>query len=181
MCYNIWHNKATRCCQHPWRDQAMKELGMSDSTTSNLFPRPVQTTLTKVCPVCKQALPPEAYNRNKRDKSGLAWACRPCQRASQRKQFQKPHAKQRSWERAIERRYGITADEFNVKFAAQGYGCAVCGSDQHKGQNWNVDHDHETGVVRGILCRDCNHGIGALHDSPMLLRAAAEYLEQHGK
>ena len=72
------------------------------------------------------------------------------------------------------RRYGIGADEVDTLVAAQGGMCAICG----KRNPEHVDHDHATGVVRGILCFNCNGGLGQFRDSTDALRAAAVYLEQ---
>ena len=58
--------------------------------------------------------------------------------------------------------------------AAQGGTCAVCsGPAQH------VDHDHETGEVRGILCFNCNQALGNVRDNPDVLRGLARYLDLH--
>jgi hypothetical protein len=67
-------------------------------------------------------------------------------------------------------RYGVTLAEVS----ALGDLCAVCGTVEHL----VVDHDHETGRVRGRLCRACNLGIGMLQDSPELLASAAQYLRR---
>jgi hypothetical protein len=57
---------------------------------------------------------------------------------------------------------------------AQGGTCAVCpGPPQH------VDHDHETGEVRGILCFNCNQALGNVRDDPKTLRGLARYLDEH--
>lgn len=77
--------------------------------------------------------------------------------------------------------YGITLAEYNHILASQGGGCAICGTKPKRYRRLDVDHDHETGAVRGILCSECNRGIGFLRDSPANLRAAADYLEKHGK
>jgi hypothetical protein len=59
---------------------------------------------------------------------------------------------------------------------AQNSVCAICGSDRwgHKGPA--IDHDHITGSIRGILCSNCNQGLGRFHDDPARLLAAARYL-----
>ncbi len=64
--------------------------------------------------------------------------------------------------------------------ATQGGRCAICETDEPRGRHstFNVDHNHETGVVRGLLCCDCNLSIGKLGDDPARLRAAADYLER---
>lgn len=76
--------------------------------------------------------------------------------------------------------YGITVTEFEEMLAAQGGVCAICGGlppgvDGKCGQ-WNLDHCHETGRNRGILCSPCNTGIGMLGDSIERLEAAIRYL-----
>ena len=59
---------------------------------------------------------------------------------------------------------------------AQGGLCAICGRKQP--EKWlAVDHDHETGVIRGLLCSRCNSGLGQFKDNPDRLRLAADYLE----
>lgn len=55
-------------------------------------------------------------------------------------------------------------------------GCAICGQPFVKTPQ--ADHDHATGQVRGLLCGNCNSGLGLLQDNPELLRAAANYLEE---
>lgn len=65
---------------------------------------------------------------------------------------------------------------------AQGDRCAICGSLDIGviGQaNWPIDHDHNTGKVRGLICNFCNKGLGNFKDDPSILRAAAEYLERN--
>lgn len=77
--------------------------------------------------------------------------------------------------------YGMTAEEFDARLAAQGGVCAICGTPEWngKGDHPHVDHCHETSQVRGLLCRGCNNGLGNFGDDPARLRAAADYLEAH--
>lgn len=57
----------------------------------------------------------------------------------------------------LRRKYGLTLSEWKAKFEAQGGRCECCGSDKPgRGKHWHTDHDHETGVLRGILCGPCN-------------------------
>lgn len=70
------------------------------------------------------------------------------------------------------RTYGITEEDFNDMWDAQGGRCAICGSSDPA----NIDHCHTTGDVRGLLCHKCNFGIGQFNDNPDLLRAAIDYL-----
>ena len=73
--------------------------------------------------------------------------------------------------------YGITMAEFDRLLASQGGRCAVCRTDDPGGRgHFHVDHCHQTGAVRGILCHRCNTGIGLLGDNLGSLLAAVEYL-----
>ncbi len=75
-------------------------------------------------------------------------------------------------------RYGITVDDFFELLERQGGVCAVCGGVEKARSRLSVDHCHDTGVVRGLLCTNCNVGIGRLKDDPDLLRKAVAYLER---
>ena len=80
-------------------------------------------------------------------------------------------------------RYRITPEEFQALLEAQEHHCAICGSvnraqDGGKLRQLNVDHDHTTGLIRGLLCHHCNLGIGHLNDDSELLRKAIAYLEK---
>lgn len=78
----------------------------------------------------------------------------------------------------IKRRYGICRAEWNEILQQQNGGCAVCGKARCSRGRLHVDHCHKTGKVRGLLCENCNAGIGRFQDSSSLLRRAAEYLEK---
>jgi hypothetical protein len=83
--------------------------------------------------------------------------------------------------------YGLTMDEYRSMLAAQGGACLICGRvPKPIGKSLAVDHDHDTGEVRGLICVICNRAIGQLGDCPTMLRRAADYLEGklarfHGK
>jgi len=78
---------------------------------------------------------------------------------------------------SLRKLYGITSDDYDLLLARQNGGCAICGRTSNlSGRLMAVDHDHDTDEVRGILCENCNFGIGSMQDSPALLIKAAEYL-----
>lgn len=86
------------------------------------------------------------------------------------------HARQN---RYMKHHYGIGILERYGLAERQGYRCAACGVPDERG-SLHVDHCHETGKVRGLLCGNCNRAIGLFQDNPAALRAAAEYLEKYG-
>jgi hypothetical protein len=115
--------------------------------------------------------------------------CNPCRASQERlRQTNDPEserAKRRRWQRvwreanpeadrvaSRRRRYGLTANAFAAMLGAQGGLCQICGRKDPD----CVDHDHETGRVRGILCSTCNAGLGHFRDDAGLMRAAAAYL-----
>lgn len=81
-------------------------------------------------------------------------------------------------ERRLRRKYGLTLADYEEMLAGQGGVCAICGTDDPGGRHgrFNIDHDHASGEVRGLLCTSCNHGLGKFQDSPDLLEEAAAYL-----
>ncbi len=79
---------------------------------------------------------------------------------------------------ASKKKYGLTPAEYDRLFSDQSGKCAICDETPMTKKGPVVDHGHETGKVRGILCQRCNTAIGMLRDDPMLLRKAATYLTQ---
>jgi hypothetical protein len=88
--------------------------------------------------------------------------------------------------RHIKHRYGITKEEYIALYERQQGVCAISGiplSLERKPKEGTkyavVDHDHETGAVRGLLCPRINVALGAFNDDPELLRKTADYIEKH--
>lgn len=106
----------------------------------------------------------------------------------QRKSYLRDHRKAfpKAWKNThLMSSFGISLSHYVEMKVAQGGVCAICRNPEtHKRGNkikdLAVDHCHKTGKVRGLLCSDCNTGIGKLKDSPEILDAAAAYLRSHG-
>lgn len=81
---------------------------------------------------------------------------------------------------SLKREYGITLDDYKKIYSEQGGCCAICGkhSEDCK-QSLNVDHDHITKKVRGLLCNQCNQALGLLKDNISNLLKAINYLEKN--
>lgn len=119
------------------------------------------------CPSCEQPVAHEDYTRNSRTASGFGSRCRACDRAANSAGYgyrkYKVYCKYKL-------RKSLVAD---LK-ATQGGRCAICGDPaQH------LDHDHEAGATRQVLCQRCNQGLGLFRDDPALLDAAVLYLDAH--
>jgi hypothetical protein len=74
-------------------------------------------------------------------------------------------------------RYGINKDTFDQQMIAQKRRCAICRTKFTRNADACIDHNHETGNVRGLLCHPCNTGLGYFRDEPIRLKSAARYLE----
>jgi hypothetical protein len=81
--------------------------------------------------------------------------------------------------RKLQYKYGISTDEYDRLFMEQNGVCLICKSPPKEGRRLSVDHDHETGLVRGLLCQPCNLGLGSFRDNPIRLMAALTYLGDH--
>ena len=119
------------------------------------------------------------FTANKHTEAGRYMHCKKCVR----KNYDKHKADRVLKDKT--RNYGISAKEYVELLEKQGHVCAICGEPEtriHKGSlaSFSVDHDHETGKVRGLLCGTCNHGLGYFRDDVELMNNAIEYLNYNG-
>lgn len=77
----------------------------------------------------------------------------------------------------LKRKFGITLEEYDRMLADQGGACAICGREPRSDISLHVDHEHQSGRIRGLLCFRCNNALGDFDDDPTLLRSAASYVE----
>jgi hypothetical protein len=126
----------------------------------------------KWCPDCASVKPLEDFVRNAGMPSGRAPYCKPCHNIRGKASKDKMGGS-RSYH--LKRRYGITTADADLMLERQGGVCAIC----RAAPAAHVDHDHETGAVRALLCFNCNGGLGQFKDDPFLLQMAALYVEGH--
>lgn len=84
---------------------------------------------------------------------------------------------ERNREKQYREKYGITVEQFENMAEQQSNHCAICGNEAT--ETLHVDHDHTTGLVRELLCTNCNNGLGRFFDNPDLLIAATNYIIKH--
>lgn len=82
--------------------------------------------------------------------------------------------------RNLRKKYGLTPEQFDSMLKACDGRCQICKVVLSEITNESVciDHDHQTGAVRGVICNRCNRMVGLAHDNPAILQQAARYLKK---
>ncbi|HCT80182.1 MAG TPA: recombinase [Micromonosporaceae bacterium] len=124
------------------------------------------------CPDCETVKPLEDFPLNRSKPSGYERYCLPCHNIRSRENKIKNHGSTREYH--LKRRYKMGQAEFDEILARQGGKCAICRAPDPE----HVDHDHLFGNVRGILCFNCNGGLGQFKDDIATMRKAITYLEE---
>lgn len=132
-----------------------------------------QSKQTKSCPSCKQVLPLTQFPVSKKRKSGRASHCKQCRK------LRYPYQGYRKKAVHIRHRYGIEWHDYLEMYEKQNKQCAICQTPLELNYTTHVDHCHKTNTVRGLLCANCNKGLGNFKDSGIFLRNAAKYVEQN--
>lgn len=144
----------------------------------------ITTDNVKRCTDCKTIKPVEEF-ANQRTTSGY-WTrgsiCQPC-RSRRMREWNAKHSTGKLLNGNLIKSHGITLAEYNAILAAQGGVCAICGlpplNTNKRNRRLSVDHCHDCGANRKLLCSRCNNGIGCFNDDPKLLLKAIEYLTFH--
>ena len=135
----------------------------------------------KICSKCGTNVSINNYYKNKRNPSGIGSLCKDCcKRIDATRNPLRIYTKEwkaNNRESRLKRLYGINQAVFEKMFEIQGKCCAICKTEVPNCNNWHIDHDHETNLVRGILCKNCNIMLGEAKDNPDILRRAAQYLD----
>lgn len=113
---------------------------------------------TRRCTECREVLPIESFALSGR--KGRRWDCKKCRkirRAREPRRIKTPQERRRD---RLREKFGITVEQYDRMLAAQDGACAICGKPPTR-IALAVDHCHETGVVRALLCTTCNTMLGA--------------------
>ncbi len=155
----------------------------------------MDTAITlKKCNKCNQVKSLDSFHRDKNYKDGRKQRCRECANASTKAWYKKNKKRvaknTRSYRKGnkdyyarvrnsmLKRKFGISREQYNEMLKRQKGVCAICKS-KPNGKDLSVDHNHETGMVRGLLCNECNLALGKFKDNEKLVGSALKYLEKY--
>lgn len=136
--------------------------------------------MTKRCKKCAQEKD-ESYFYGFYDrwagKTYLSARCKPCHQEYKKSN---PNTSRNRKAEKLQLRYGLTYDQWDEMRAAEDYRCMICGiSEDEMGKRLDVDHCHDSGKVRGLLCNPCNTMLGHARDNTAVLESAAKYLREN--
>lgn len=139
----------------------------------------------KRCSRCHRSKPlSDFYVYTERDPHAtgkLHAACKRCEHDA-RAEHRRNHpvkASYTAWKAKIKRMFGITPAQHEALQKRQGNRCAICKRPSPDGRRLHLDHDHKNKTVRGLLCHDCNRGLGMFRDSIQQLEACIDYLKNN--
>jgi hypothetical protein len=138
-------------------------------------------TTMRTCNVCEEEKPLSEYYKTKKDGKFYHGKCKKCYVKKQ----QETYCPKKKRNENLRRNYGITLDQYNQMLVEQKGVCKICGTDDPGGRqtgrgsvdSFYVDHCHDTGKVRGLLCNTCNRAMGLVGDNIDTLSRMIKYLQ----
>tara|TARA_R110000782_G_scaffold120606_1_gene211603 strand:+ start:181 stop:609 length:429 start_codon:yes stop_codon:yes gene_type:complete len=139
----------------------------------------------KTCTKCKETKSLSLFGNHIRTADGKRVRCKACEAVDNKESRQARKSDNpeglaaRDRTANLKRTYGLSVLEWDAKFKKQQGVCAICSGTCVSGRRLAVDHNHSTGVIRDLLCGNCNGGLGKFLEKPELLLKAVEYLRKH--
>ena len=133
----------------------------------------------KICRTCKETKSLTDFHTRRNSVDGYRNECKLCFRfraKTNRKLKGRSETPEQNRKWNLKSKYNISPEEYNLLLNKQNQVCAICHNMCITGRKLAVDHNHKTGKIRGLLCSECNNGIGKLKDDPELLKRAIVYL-----
>jgi hypothetical protein len=137
---------------------------------------------SKICTGCRIDKSHAEFWKNRNSGDGFQHYCKSCHR-EKTVDHRTNAQKNKSWRaRWLASKYGLAERDYSLMLLQQGGVCAICEKAETSTNKHGtvkmlaVDHDEETGIIRGLLCEQCNTGIGKLRHDPLLMLKAAEYV-----
>lgn len=151
------------------------------------------TEKLKNCRLCKKLLPLEQFSFKKHSLTKLRDRCENCYNSpAAQYNYKNPEKTKKALQKyrenggtrllRLKKIHGITQEEYLERLAKQNGTCAICGDKESKGKwkAFNIDHCHKTKKIRGLLCGNCNRGLGYFKDDINFLTRAIKYLDNNG-
>lgn len=158
----------------------------------------------KICATCKISLSLESFGKDKHNNDGLNYSCKKCKNKKTldrievigkktyykiRNNKSKPYRlkyyenKKDKWrDYYLQKKLGKSLNDYWILFNSQNKKCAICDIEWDPTQKlFAWDHDHDSNVIRGILCETCNRGLGLLKDNISVLENSINYLRKYKK
>lgn len=178
----------------PWCNICLKKR--MENVRANKKPKNLET---KFCPGCKEIKSRKEFHTRIKGTDLVVTYCRLCANKRQtewrrnniektRERWRKDSAKRRKEKPDLVKSYhfrsayGLEWDEYQSMIEGQNNKCAICEQGPENKSRWNklfVDHCHDTGKVRKLLCGQCNAGLGNFQENKEFLNKAIEYLDEH--
>lgn len=159
-----------------------KQMELEKANRTRITREGIDEAAPKTCARCKETKTRGDFFIDRAKKHGVCSNCKVCATKTAMEKYERDKVKLNlaRMDAATKDRYGITTEEKRALAAYQENVCAVCGSADTQNQkygDWFVDHNHETGEIRGLLCALCNFALGNVRDSKAILLAMISYLE----
>lgn len=154
-----------------------------------------ETTGLKFCKGCDEWRSKGDYSKDSKSIDGLSCRCRPCRKKYRREAevkertstYNKRYAEQnpelmkaKDRKNSLKRFWNMTQEQFQVLLNAQNGTCALCSkTESNPNKSLCIDHDHNTGRIRGLLCDNHNRAMGLFKDSIEDMEKAIKYLKSH--
>ena len=132
--------------------------------------------MSKRCGCCRQEKSSSEFHKNRTRPCGYQQTCKECAKNSRR--INKTGRKTK-----LKQKYNLTLDQYEFMSTIQNHVCAICQKPESAKQKGttrflSVDHCHATSKIRGLLCFECNIGLGKFKDDTQLLTKAIAYLKK---
>lgn len=136
---------------------------------------------SKKCGACEEEKPLDQFYKHKDKDLGVDGQCKDCTNDynNEWKGKNKEKVAQYGFRSRLRTAFGITEEQYNELLEKQNNSCALCKKNrEHFDRRFAVDHDHQSGEIRGLLCFYCNHKLIGRHRDADLLRRMADYVSQ---
>lgn len=139
--------------------------------------------MTRVCTKCDRELEDTMFFKQRGGIRGLHSQCKDCKRVFRKRYRAKDKKNDPDYDRRtdLKRNHGLSIGDYDAMLSKQDGKCAIHGGVCKSGRRLAVDHDHETGKIRELLCGQCNQALGLLRESVEVFERAIRYLKKHGK